>query len=179
MDGMAFVRKTIASAMLWMLAGLMPLQPVLALDCSCQCQSVAAVEQAGRSAAIEPAPTAGCCSCCTKNKPVESSEAEQKDSSPGRRQWQSKVVQPLLGLLPCRCADDCECQLSHEVRPGIVECISPTAEFDAQLCVAIASFETAAFIECAASPDRRYFHGRAPSGGSALDVCAHLCRFTI
>lgn len=172
---MATLRKMIVKSMLWLLAIFVPVQPVLAFDCSCNCRASA---EATSDSVEQPASTKGC-KCCSKKKSNTACKADAQEQQPRQRTWQSKLSKLIISFRPCLCGDDCDCQIRHEIRPSIVEGKVTCPQFDAMLPLVIATFTNSDMVVSAISMSRASDACGTLHSTTALNLCAHLCRFTI
>jgi hypothetical protein len=167
-------RNQLAKLVVWLLVGIVPAQPVVALDCACSCHE--SQEEA----------------CCTEET-NDTCHAHDDDSHDGHQHHHSDdgaeveriassghdvVANSCLfevGLRPCNCPSDCDCQWQHEANAA-VEVTSKvkidrvmTAYFLAPM---LGVMRDAVF--CPACGVRPHPSDKL----TALEFCALLCRFT-
>lgn len=96
------VARTIRKLLSWVLVLLAPLQPVLALDCSCSCKTDAkCAEKACKHEGATPAKTGRCGH--SHRHVVKKSERPAKETR----------LACIPGCRPCHCPSDCDCHLRH------------------------------------------------------------------
>lgn len=166
----------------WLLAILVPVQPVLSLDCPCNCQTGAETKRADHPFDNDFPVKSACCTHCKKScrdaeTPKQRQSTEVEPTAVRRPRRVNKTV--MLALRPCRCGDDCPCQISHEVRPGIVEAKTTNADFDVYQSSTSVVCELPELIASATAFIEPFNTGGTTGYSSALEICAHLCRFTI
>ena len=143
----------------WMVAIMLPVQPLAASQCSC-CHSTDSAVVAGKEGNAEQLSCrSGRCGCSSK----------QRTSVPGS---QAKVP-----FAPCECPASCPCHLQHAPKLAV-----KSREVRIEKCEAVALFvaplqsptvvnevrQTRLNIECDVILSE-----------TALELCAALCRFTI
>jgi hypothetical protein len=166
-------RIQLAKLVVWLLVGIVPAQPVVVLDCACNCHG---------------SPDEECCEeeshdkchahdehshdCHQEHHPDDGAEIERIASSEDDA---GAICLLEVGLRPCNCPSDCDCQWQHEANPA-VEVTSK---------VKIDRVTTAYYIApmLGVMPDAVF----CPACGvrphpskklTALEFCALLCRFT-
>lgn len=171
---MHLAQRQLAKALVWLLAAIVPAQPVLSLDCSCNC----------------PANEQGCChdesdptddhSHCRKPAKCGHEPCSERESPSCHEEDVSALDVAALspsspGIRPCNCPDGCDCQVRHDIRPGIVgpskvqiDCDLTVAALDRPISNgAIEVVVSTSFLSTRHSVLER----------TALEICAHLCRF--
>lgn len=162
--------KLSANGLMWLLAALVAAHPAFSLDCSCQCgdaQAGSCHEECGEHGAHAHRNCDASASCCHVDLDCQHSSVDVP--------WDcSRLLS--LGIRPCHCPDDCNCQLRHEVRIGIVSPakganVGKPAAIPQQRSVADGARKSVAAAKplCTRNP---------PQKRTALEICAHLCRFT-
>jgi hypothetical protein len=166
------VARLSAKALIWLLAAIVPAQPVLSLDCACHCRPHAECSDDQCQRHDGHAHAHGHCHAGHEQDGAHSTCEEPCVEEQSTTSWGLIWI----GIRPCQCPSDCDCQLGHEVRAGIVS----SSEDQPRVSSAVA------------------FHfGHAPDGArestvpatflfvrhtaherTALEICAHLCRFT-
>lgn len=166
------VARLSTKALIWLLAAMVPVQPVLSLDCSCHCQPHAECRHDQCQQFDGHAHAHRHCHAAHEDDGTlancEGSCVEEQSSSSWGLDW--------TGIRPCQCPRDCDCQLRHEVCEGI-----PNASKD-RTC---ANPAVAPHDDYAANGAREstvaatvLFSRRTAHERTALELCAHLCRFT-
>jgi hypothetical protein len=143
----------------WMVAIMLPIQPLAASHCSC-CHSADSSATAGKSSEAEHIGCqAGHCGCASKHK--------QQDHGP-----QAKVP-----FGPCECPANCPCHLQHAPKLAV-----KTQEVQIEKCDTITLFVVPVQRPVVAHEIRQALisiqHDLLLSE-TALELCAALCRFTI
>lgn len=181
---MTTVRNLITKVALWLLAILVPVQPVLSFDCPCNCQAGAESKAEESTASDDQSSNGPCCShchqCCRESKTSAQRLSTKKLEPSGvRRPTRATVSIFLLGLRTCHCGDDCDCQIRHELRPGMVEGKVANAELEVSLPSALTTMDLPDLVAVGSTAGEFPGLRAAACAYSALEVCAHLCRFTI
>lgn len=166
-------RNHFAKLVVWLLAGIVPAQPVLALDCACSCHAN---------------PEAACCT----SQSEAACDAHDDDSSHGCHQphhrgngthdeqvssseYDASAKTGFgFGLRPCNCPSGCDCQWRHEARAAAVE--STKVKVDRSINAFFVAPMPGVTPDAKLSP-------ACPAGShasaklTALELCALLCRF--
>jgi hypothetical protein len=170
---MSLWRKQFAKLVIWLLAGTIPAQPVLSLDCACHCHTCDVAEccDSTPGSACPSRGERGSHSCDSHHRKSNATNSSGLTAS----QTHASVTVLALGLRPCQCPADCDCHLKHEARAAVVE--STKVKLD--LTLATICFATPALALPGTDSSLACRGSRcAPSERSALEICAHLCRFT-
>ena len=165
--------KIISRLFVWVLALLAPLQPILALDCSCVCQGDSEGRDHGicADADCEPAGHTACEHCHTKRTTHATAEDRDTNETHGNvgHQW-------LPGCRSCDCPQDCKCHLRHATRIGILS--APASRVSKDLSgVPLGQMQLPMPVGVIAQSNAslpQNFSREMP----ALAVCALLCRFS-
>ena len=165
-----------AKALLWLLALLVPAQPVFALDCSCNCQAVrdnACDEASNRSG--PPSLRQGAskpCRCCQSQQTSSAGRkvAIAEQSSP----WPALVS---CGIRPCQCPVDCDCHFRHDFCAGITETEKAQSHCELVAPVFVGTIVDGAFAATGTMTSLSLRHSAHER--TALEICAHLCRFVV
>lgn len=163
--------RTRIKLMCWMLALLVPAQPLLALDCPCACASKSQPKQ---GVEVTQRATSGraakCCGNC-KGRCKERLAVANKQSAPRVRFFG-------IALRGCQCPAGCDCQWQHSSEIGLAAA-SQQDDFAvtltvAPLCQSTFIIETSSIEAVAFSlPQTRH------SACSSLSQCALFCRFVV
>lgn len=171
---MSMWARTIGNALVWVLVLLAPVQPVLALECSCVCKLAGSslCQETCQEPENHSHEGTGCCHH-HKNKTVATTAVEKDHNTASTH----VADPPLSGCQPCNCPQDCNCHLRHATRIGILAtsvtrvskdlCGIPLGNVD--LCPLLSVHE-----ERTDARPHNFFRET-----SALAVCALLCRFAI
>ena len=165
---MPAVARTTVNRLAWVLALLAPLQPILALDCSCGSEcSVTKTSNGGRPITKCSKSHAGCGH--RHAPPAHSSESKNGDA------WGNLLCQWLPGCRPCECPQGCDCHLRHLTRLGILS--APATRVQKDLSgVPLGQMQMAMPATAIALLDDSCPRNLAREM-PALAVCALLCRF--
>jgi len=163
--------RAIRAALVWMLALLASVQPILALDCQCSCkQPVSSPEKIDSSSSACDVGCGGKCLChkagSKKASPKLEKDATNRATALG--DW-------LPNCWPCGCPKDCHCHLRHLTRLGISPASTTQIKKDlagASLSPIAQPFTLATCPLANVGPQLNF-----PRETSALAVCARLCRF--
>ena len=143
----------------WMVAIMLPFQPLAASHCSC-CHSPDTAVVAGKNLEAEQVGCrSGRCGCSSKHNAPEQGP-------------QSKVP-----FAPCDCPASCPCHLQHAPKLAV-----KSPEIRIEKCEAIALFVAPPQSQTVAHDYRQtrlIIKHRVILSESALELCAALCRFTI
>ena len=163
--------RSIGKALVWVLVLLAPVQPVLALDCSCSCKN--------SGTASKPRSCQG--TGCPCDKPAACSHRHAKPAAATRVQCNHDPSSERLGVrrpagsCPCDCPQDCGCHLRHATRHGILS--SPATRVTNDWgCAPIAAITQCLLIRTDSQPPTTR-HTNFFRETSALAICARLCRF--
>ncbi len=171
---MSIWARTIGNVLVWVLVLLAPVQPVLALDCSCICKLAGNrfdQEECQKPECHSHEHTNGCHH--HKNRTSTATATENEHNTAPTHVADS----PRPPCRTCDCPQDCNCHLRHATRIGILAtsvtrvnkdlCGVPLANVD--LCPLLSVHE-----ERTDARPHNFFRET-----SALAVCALLCRFAI
>lgn len=143
----------------WMVAIMLPVQPLAASYCSC-CHSADSAEVAGKcSEAKQHGCRSGRCGCSSKQTTPEPKS-------------QAKVP-----FAPCDCPTNCPCHLQHAPKLAV-----KTQEVRIEKCDAVGLFAAppqSPAIQQEYRHTRRIIEHGVVLSETALQLCAALCRFTI
>lgn len=168
---MRSITKLSVNGLIWLLASLAPAQPVLSQDCSCHFDDAQA-ESCREKCGHHGAHAHGC------------NDASLDDCQDDLECKHIFVDEPFhcsrlmsLGIRPCQCPSDCNCQLRHEVRIGIISAAKePTRADNAAAPHQVSASDSARASIATAKP---FCTRNSPQKRTALEICAHLCRFAI
>jgi hypothetical protein len=165
---MGWLAKLLGKALIWILAALMPAQSVLSWHCSCPCKA-----------------NTTCCGKCDHAKDRTFSDpANMVHDLNSSDEEVSVDLQPSTGwelisidIQPCHCDSECSCQLGHEPRIGIIltspdQANGDLVKFQHHDHNTYDDRELTRALTSLSSP--HIAHER-----TALEICAHLCRFAI
>ncbi len=175
-------RQQLAKLVIWLTAGVIPVQPLLALDCACDCCVVTAGETTCQHASCDDARCVQNHSECHDHI----DQPQQLDASnldaPGKLIARETIAEAdatkqfWIDATPCHCPTDCDCFTRHQQRVAAVE--STKIELDPPTAIVIADAEL--LLRLVAADQARSWALVCPTnpGSSALARCALLCRFT-
>lgn len=172
-NSMNLWRKQFAKLVIWLLAGAIPAQPVLSLDCACSCHTCDVAEccDSTPGVACPSHEERGSHSCGKHHRKSNATNTSGTTAT----QTQKSVTVFALGFRPCQCPADCDCQLKHEARAAVVESTKVKIDLTlAKMCFATLALGLPGTDSSSACRGSRC----APSERTALETCAHLCRFT-
>ena len=164
--------RTIGNVLVWVLVLLAPMQPVLALDCSCCCKI------ASKATKQRSCQRAEC--HCQENTSCGHREVEQPPAAATAQNDHDQTAaiaaeRRFSGCRPCNCPQDCGCHLRHATRIGILS--APAARITKDLCSVPVGYASLRFTLLI----REHLTDASPRNFcreiSALAVCALLCRF--
>jgi len=164
--------NTIGKLLVWVLALLAPVQPVLALDCSCLCKltSSGLDQEKCQKPNLHSNEHTNCCH--HQSKRTSAATAVENDRGLASTQF---AAPRHPGCRPCNCPDDCNCHLRHATRIGILATLVTRVSKD--LCgVPLGQVMLSLLLplhEQRADARPHNFSREI----SALAVCALLCRF--
>ena len=170
----------LVKALFWLLAILVPAQPVLALDCPCSCRAIQKSDcDEQKTDARGCTHCSGCCKTGRESTGKCKTDENRQSVEISAARFSGRTSSISIGIHPCQCADDCACKVQHEVRVGVIESKQSPIDFNCDL-IGTELVESLLGIDllltCPGSPLARQ---DSDSGYSALEICAHLCRFTI
>ena len=164
--------RSIGKALVWVLVLLAPVQPVLALDCSCRCR-IAGTAIKPRSCQQTECPCEKPAACSHRHaEPLAAATYVQGNHDQSSEH--NGARQP-AGSCPCSCPRDCGCHLRHATRLGILS--SPATQVINHLgCAPVGDISPRLLIgidqQLATTRHKNFF-----CETSALALCARLCRF--
>ena len=164
--------STIGKMLVWVLALLAPLQPVLALDCSCLCKL--AYNGCDQKKCQKPEHHSNEHTSCCHHHSNRTSPATAVEDDHGKTSKHFADTR-LPGCRPCNCPQDCNCHLRHATRIGILT--TPVTRIGKDLCgVPLEQITLGLPL-----PIHEQLADAYPQNfcreTSALAVCALLCRF--
>jgi hypothetical protein len=173
---MDFTRIKPAKLLLWLLAFFVPAQPVLAIDCPCNCRMRQFVSRGQ---------TMACTASCSHSDHGSASCPSHCAGASHEHRVGGKTTEPRLarwsaaGYRPCQCPDLCFCHVRHELRTAFV-----SSMIEAPLVSGAGTNLGMAHPAHPWGPPAAAFGidlHRYPSEsmGTPLENCAQLCRFTI
>lgn len=153
--------------LIWMLATLAAVQPLLATDCRCTCRAhndSPAVVETDRAAHLTP-PT-----CCSKHCRCSSSKRSNSRGS-------TVAVAYRIRFAPCDCPTDCECQSRHWTGSDVLRQFSAIkgSIHDSLISKLTSTVPVVSESECVSPAGFGRYGAAVPI--SALPLCAALCRF--
>jgi hypothetical protein len=164
--------SAIGKLLVWVLALLAPLQPILALDCSCCCKvASSAIKQGTCQRAEGHCKEHASCDHRHTERPLSETAVENDRGTASSL----GADPPLPGCRPCNCPQDCNCHVRHATRIGILT--THVARIGKDACgVPLGQITLGLLLplyEQRANARPHHFSRET----SALAVCALLCRF--
>ena len=165
--------RSIGKAPVWVLVLLAPVQPVLAIDCSCCCR-IADTATKPRSCQRTECPCEKPAACSHRH--VEPSAAATGVQGNHEQSSEHEGARRPAGSCPCSCPQDCGCHLRHATRLGILS--SPATQvINHSGCASVGAIIPRLLIgideQLATKRHQNFF-----CETSALAICALLCRFS-
>ena len=164
--------RSIGKALVWVLVLLAPVQPVLALDCTCCCKIESSVIK-------QPSCQQAVCNH-HEHASCNHRHAEQPPAAPAVQNTDDLTSAQIAerrfsGCRPCNCPQDCGCHLRHATRLGILSV--PAARVNKDLC-GVPVGHVSLFVSLPIQEQRTDTHPKNfCRETSALAICALLCRF--
>ncbi len=169
-------RKQIAKLVIWLLAGVIPVQPMLAIDCACPCRpseenSGCSPPRALSEFRSHQHDSHTGCNCHSQSEQPRSEERLAEEINAGLLHLINFLV-----LNPCGCPDDCDCNLQHLPKHLVADSTKP--ELPSSVHFTIVAVPNVIELSNACTAQEFPFGFRAATELTALQHCALLCRFT-